>query len=142
MIWREAISRARQRGIRTLSSRPAEAEASLSYSGLADLVDPAYDEVRHDLPPPQQQALDVALLRTLAERRTDPRTTGTGFVSLLHAFTASGPVILAIDDVHWLDRASARVLEFAVRRLPPRVNLLVTNVPIRATIRHSVLRRS
>ena len=50
-IWREAISRARQRGIRTLSSRPAEAEASLSYSGLADLVDPAYDEVRDDLPP-------------------------------------------------------------------------------------------
>ena len=125
-IWREAISRARQRGVRTLSSRPAEAEASLSYSGLADLVDPAYDEVRHVLPPPQQQALDVALLRTLAERRTDPRTTGTGFVSLLQALAASGPLILAIDDVQWLDRASARALEFAVRRLPPRVNLLVT----------------
>jgi hypothetical protein len=125
-IWREAISQARHRGVRTLSSRPAEAEANLSYSGLADLVDPAYDEVRDDLPPPQQQALDVALLRTLAERRTDPRTTGTGFVSVLQALTANGPVILAIDDVQWLDRASARVLEFAVRRLPPRVNLLVT----------------
>jgi len=126
VIWREAITRARQRGVRLLSSRPAEAEANLSYSGLADLVDPAYDEVRDDLPPPQQQALDVALLRTLAERQTDPRTTGTGFVSVVQALTANGPVILAIDDVQWLDRASARVLEFAVRRLPPRVNLLVT----------------
>jgi DNA-binding CsgD family transcriptional regulator len=125
-IWRAAISRARQRGVRTLSSRPAEAEASLSYSGLADLVGPAYDEMRDDLPPPQRRALDVALLRTLAERRTDPRTTGTGFVSALHALTANGPVIVAIDDMQWLDRASARALEFAVRRLPPRVNLLVT----------------
>ena len=125
-IWREAVSRARQRGIRTLSSRPAEAEASLSHSGLADLVDPAYNEVRDVLPPPQQHALDVALLRARAKRRTDPRTTGTAFVSVLHALTAGGPVILAIDDVQWLDRASARALEFAVRRLPPRVNLLVT----------------
>jgi DNA-binding NarL/FixJ family response regulator len=125
-IWREAVSRARQRGIRTLSSRPAEAEASLSYSGLADLVGSAYGDVRDELPPPQQHALDVALLRTLSERRTDPRTTATALVSLLHAHTARGPVILAIDDVQWLDRASARALEFAVRRLPPRVNLLVT----------------
>jgi DNA-binding CsgD family transcriptional regulator/tetratricopeptide (TPR) repeat protein len=125
-IWREAIARARQRGLRTLSSRPAEAEESLSYSGLADLVDPVYDEVRDDLPRPQQQALEVALLRTPAERRTDPRTTATGFVTLLHALAASGPVILAIDDVQWLDRASARALEFAVRRLPPRVHLLLT----------------
>ena len=125
-IWREAISRADQRGIRILSSRPAEAEARLSYSGLADLVGPAYDEVRDDLPPPQQHALDVALLRTLAKRRTDPRTTGTGLVSLLHALVTSSPVTLAIDDTQWLDPASLRALEFAVRRLPPRVSLLVT----------------
>ncbi|MGH7482778.1 MAG: AAA family ATPase, partial [Longimicrobiales bacterium] len=125
-IWQEAISRARQRGIRTLSSRPAEAELTLSYAALADLVGPAYDEVRNDLPPPQQQALDVALLRRVAERPTDPRTTGAGLVTVLGALAASGPLILAIDDVQWLDRASGRGLEFAVRRLPPRVHLLVT----------------
>lgn len=125
-IFLEAISRSRQRGIRTLSSRPVEAERSLSYSGLADLIAPAYDEVRNDLPAPQQQALDVALLRAVAERRTDPRTTGTGLVTVLSAIAASGPVILAIDEFQWLDDASKRCLEFAARRLPPGVHLLVT----------------
>ena len=49
-IWREAISRADERGIRILSIRPSEAEARLSYSGLADLLGPAYDEVRERSP--------------------------------------------------------------------------------------------
>ncbi len=125
-IWQEAISRARQRDLRTLLSRPAEAEVDLSYSGLVDLLNPAYDEVRDDLPLPQQQALDVALLRTLVEGRMDPRTTATALVSVLSSLAAGGPVILAIDDLQWLDRASQRALEFALRRLPPRVHLLVT----------------
>ena len=45
---------------------------------------------------------------------------------MLHALVTHGPVILAIDDAQWLDRASLRSLEFAVRRLPPRISLLVT----------------
>ena len=36
------------------------------------------------------------------------------------------PVVVAIDGVKWLDDASARALEFAVRRLPKRVGVLAT----------------
>jgi predicted ATPase len=36
---------------------------------------------------------------------------------VLRALAASGPVIVAIDDVQWLDAPSARVLAFVVRRL-------------------------
>jgi DNA-binding CsgD family transcriptional regulator len=124
-IWREAIARATQRGIRTLQCRPAEAEKRLSYSALTDLVESAYEDVRDTLPPPQQQALDATLLRGTLDRRTDPRTTGTAVVSVLRALTSNAPVLLAIDDLQWLDRASARALEFAVRRLPTRVHLLI-----------------
>jgi hypothetical protein len=36
---------------------------------------------------------------------------------VLRALAASGPVVVAIDDVQWLDVPSARVLAFVVRRL-------------------------
>jgi predicted ATPase len=38
-------------------------------------------------------------------------------LGVLRALAASGPVIVAIDDVQWLDVPSARVLAFALRRL-------------------------
>ncbi|HET7130564.1 MAG TPA: AAA family ATPase [Gaiellaceae bacterium] len=125
-IWRQALQRASERGLRILTTRPAEAEARLSYAALGDLVGTAYAEVRGDLPAPQRQALDVALLREVSGGRTDPRTIGTGLVTMLHALSASAPVLLAVDDVQWLDRASERALSFAVRRLPQHVSLLVT----------------
>jgi hypothetical protein len=46
---------------------------------------------------------------------------------VLRALAASGPVIIAIDDVQWLDVPSARVLAFAVRRLEDApIRILVT----------------
>jgi DNA-binding NarL/FixJ family response regulator len=125
-IWGAAIARAGERGLRVLSTRPAEAEARLSHAALADLVGPAYDEVRGHLPSPQRQALDVALLRKEGHGRTDPRTTGTAVVTMLQALSADAPLVLAIDDVQWLDRASERALSFALRRLPPQISLLLT----------------
>jgi DNA-binding CsgD family transcriptional regulator len=38
-------------------------------------------------------------------------------LGLLRALAASGPVLVAVDDVQWLDRPSASALEFAARRL-------------------------
>ena len=38
-------------------------------------------------------------------------------LGVLRALAASGPVIVAIDDIQWLDAPSARVLAFVVRRL-------------------------
>jgi predicted ATPase len=113
-IWRTALARASERGLRVLTTRPAEAEARLSYAALADLVGTAYDEVRGDLPPPQRQALDVALLHEVGDGRTDARIISTGLVTMLRALSANAPVMLAIDDVQWLDPASERALSFAV----------------------------
>ena len=38
-------------------------------------------------------------------------------MGVLRALATSGPVVIAIDDVQWLDVPSARVLAFVVRRL-------------------------
>jgi DNA-binding CsgD family transcriptional regulator len=125
-VWREGVERAEARGVRMLAARTAAAEAMLSYTTLADLMAPWYETVRRVLPGPQMHALDVALLRAEAETAVDPRATGTGVVRVLADLAEGAPVVVAIDDVQWLDRATRRVLEFAARRLPGRVGVLVT----------------
>jgi DNA-binding NarL/FixJ family response regulator len=125
-VWLEAVRLAEARGFRVLQARPAESEAKLSYAALADLIGAAFDETRAELPAPQQRALDAALLRSDADEPADPRSIGTALVGVLMALAAEGPVVIAIDDVQWLDRASERALEYLARRPPARVGMLLT----------------
>ena len=46
------------------------------------------------------------------------RTTATALVGVLTALAAEQPVLVAVDDVQWLDPASERALAFAAHRLP------------------------
>ncbi len=117
-IWRATVARAHASSGRVLSCAPAEAEAALSYASLADLLDEVEPDVLASLPDPQRNAIEVALLRvTLDDAVAGQRAIATAVVSVLTELAASGPLLLAVDDVQWLDRASARVLEFAARRL-------------------------
>jgi DNA-binding NarL/FixJ family response regulator len=113
-LWHTGVSFARARGHRVLSCRAAEAEARLSYAALGDLFDFELPEV----PAPQRRALDAALLRAEVEGAPpDQRAVSVASLGVLRALAASAPVIVAIDDIQWLDAPSARVLAFAVRRL-------------------------
>lgn len=113
-LWRAGVSFARAAGHRVLSCRAAESEARLSYAALGDLLDFELP----DLPAPQKRALDAALLRAEVEGAPpDQRAVSVALLGVLRALAASGPVIVAIDDVQWLDVPSARVLAFVVRRL-------------------------
>jgi DNA-binding CsgD family transcriptional regulator len=125
-MWRAALARASDRGVRVLTSRPAEAEATLSYAALVDLLAAGYDEVGRNLPAPQQRALDVALARTRTNGRAEARVVALASLGVLGDLARVGPVVLAVDDLQWLDRASERVLEFVARRLPARVGLFLT----------------
>ena len=113
-LWQAGVSIARARGHRVLTCRAAESEARLSYAALGDLLDFELP----DLPAPQQRALDAALLRAEVEGAPpDQRAVAVASLGVLRTLAASDPVILAIDDVQWLDAPSARVLAFVVRRL-------------------------
>jgi DNA-binding CsgD family transcriptional regulator len=126
-VWFESVRLAEARGYRVLRARPAESEAKLSYAALADVVGPAFDEARAQLPHPQELALAAALLRVTSGEPADPRTAATAVVGVLTELVRERPVLVAIDDVQWVDLASRRALEFAVRRLPARVGLFVTS---------------
>src|SRR5688572_20884949 len=61
-IWQAALDAAAGRGYRVVVTRPTEAEARLPFAGLNDLFGDLVDAERLQLPPPQQAALDVALM--------------------------------------------------------------------------------
>ena len=120
-LWRQGVASAHAASLRVLLCAPAEAEVAFSYSSLSDLLDGIEPDVFAALPAPQRDALDVALLRAVhADAVAGQRAVATAMVSVLGHLASSTPVVLAIDDVQWLDGATARVLEFAARRLEGR----------------------
>ena len=122
----------RLRGIASFRAERRSRSPACSFAGLGDVLAPLEPDAFDGLPAPQRRGLEIALLRAEAEERPpDPRTIGTALVSLLSGLTAEAPVLVAVDDVQWLDRPSARALEFAVRRLEdhPVIVLATLRVP-------------
>ena len=105
MLWEAAIAAATVRGYEILTARTSPTEAPLSYSGLTDLLEDVKDQVLDGLPVPQRASLAIALLRS-AEGTADPRALAVGVLGVLRALAAEGPVLIAIDDDHWLDSAT------------------------------------
>ena len=117
-LWRAGAAQAAGRSYTVLSCRPAESEATLSFAALGDLLDGVLGQVLPRLPPPQRRALKVALL--LEDPGGSPpeqRAVAVAFLAVIRHLSELGPVVLAVDDLQWLDDPSARVLEFALRRL-------------------------
>lgn len=126
-LWMAGVARARELDFHVLAARAVEAESVLAYAVVADLLDDIDPLVIDRLPDLQRVALDRVLLRTGTEGPpTDHRVTAAAVVSVITALAEEKPVLLAIDDVQWLDASSQSVLAFAARRLSGRVNILLT----------------
>ena len=116
-LWTSGVDLARERGYKVLTAQPAAAESGLAFAGLGDLFAGVLDDVLDLLPLPQAEALRVAFLLERGTKPLDERVVGMSLLSTLRALAVSGPVLVAVDDVQWLDSASAAVLAFACRRL-------------------------
>jgi len=117
-LWLAGVEEARLRGLRVLSSRPAEAEHGLAHAGLGDLFEGILGDVLPALAPPRRHALEVALL--VEEAHDDPvdhRALAVAVRDVLDGLSDRQPVVVAVDDVQWLDPSSAGALAFALRRL-------------------------
>jgi DNA-binding CsgD family transcriptional regulator len=135
-VWQAGVALARARGDRVLACRPAAAEAKLPLAALGDLLADVIDEALPSVPVPQARALEAALLRADAEGPApEPRAVPRATLAILRHVAGRSPVMLAIDDLQWLDLASARTLAFALRRL--------VDEPVRvlATVRTEARRR-
>jgi DNA-binding CsgD family transcriptional regulator len=117
-IWRRGLELARDRGYRVLSAHPSGSETELSFAALGDLLDGVFDEAVADLPPPQRAALATAVhLEEPGERPPQPTAIGFALLGTLRTLARTRPTVVAVDDLQWLDAASAAALGFAVRRL-------------------------
>jgi DNA-binding CsgD family transcriptional regulator len=117
-LWLAATARAGDRGYRVLFSRPSEVETGYSFTGLTDLVGDVVDEVSADLPPAQRRALDAALLRSSeVVSAVEERVVAAAFLGTLRVLADRTPLVVAVDDVQWLDAPTLAVLRFALARL-------------------------
>ncbi|OBB60080.1 LuxR family transcriptional regulator [Mycobacterium sp. 852013-51886_SCH5428379] len=124
-LWLAALDDARSRGYRVLSARAGQAETSLAYAVVADLLDDV--DAAAALPAVQRLALDRILLRTeVAGPDTDHRVAAAAVLNTIERLCADTPVVVAIDDAQWLDAESREVIGFAARRLTGRVGILLT----------------
>jgi DNA-binding NarL/FixJ family response regulator len=117
-LWEMGLRAARERGIQVLRARPSDSEAQIAFAALGDLVAPALASELPRLVPLQGRALETALLLRESEGAPpDVRVLGLALLSIMRSLARKAPLLIAIDDVQWLDASSADVLTFALRRV-------------------------
>jgi len=117
-LWRAGIEAAAAAGHRVLRSEPSTSETDLAFAALSDLLAEVLPLVEARIPGPQREALEVALLlRPAGEEPPAAHAIGLAMLTALRGCLSQHPVLVAIDDVQWLDQASREVLAFALRRV-------------------------
>jgi DNA-binding CsgD family transcriptional regulator len=102
-------------GLRVARVAGVESEMELAFAALQQLCAPMLDKLDR-LPDPQRAALGVAFGLDTGEV-PDRFLVGLAALSLMSEAAEQQPLLCVIDDVQWLDRASAQVLGFVARRL-------------------------
>ena len=102
-------------GTRVVRAVGAEFEAEVSFSGLNLVLHPLLDGLSV-LPPMYRHALSVALGLD-AGAPADRLVLSNAVLGLLRDAAVTRPLLVVVDDLPWLDRASSLVLASAVRRL-------------------------
>ena len=102
-------------GCRLVRAAGVESEMELAYAALQQVCAPMLDHLDR-LPAPQRDALSVAFGLS-AGPAPDRLLIGLAVLSLLSDVAEEQPLVCLIDDLQWLDKASAQVLAFLARRL-------------------------
>ena len=110
-----AQERAMAAGVRVLRATGAQFEADVSFSGLNQVLLPLAAELA-GLNAMQREALKVAQGLT-AGPPSDRLVVSNAALALLRQAAVARPLLVILDDLPWLDRASSLVLGFAARRL-------------------------
>jgi DNA-binding CsgD family transcriptional regulator len=105
----------RASGCRIARAAGVQSEMELAFAGLHQLCAPMLDGL-DGLPGPQRDALRVAFGMQDGDA-PDRFLVALAALSLLAEAAEADPLVCLVDDVQWLDRASAQTLAFVARRL-------------------------
>jgi hypothetical protein len=115
MLLDAAAQYARAQGCRVVNAAGVEFEADVSFATLHLVLQPLFGELEN-LTEWHRDALTTAL--GLREGpRSDQLVLSNATLAVLAAAASSTPLLLMVDDLPWIDRASAAVLGFVARRL-------------------------
>ena len=112
----EAHAIAMESGYLVLPTAGIEQETSFAFAGLHRLLRPVISGAEK-LPGPQRMALLGAFGVVESGDETDVFLVGLAVLTLLSDLASQRPVMVLVDDVHWLDRASLDVIGFIARRI-------------------------
>ena len=116
VLLARTVERAAERML-VLQARGFETDAEIGYSVLADLCRPLGAEIA-ELPELLREALQTATGAAVGSGEGGSVfAVGRALTVLLQNVAAHQPVLIALDDGHWADEASAYALAFAARRL-------------------------
>jgi DNA-binding CsgD family transcriptional regulator len=110
-------------GAPALRCRGVEWESELPFSGLVELLRPLQSSIA-ELPDPQRAAL-AAVLALAPPVATERFAAYVATLSLLAHAGRQGPLLVFVDDAHWLDSSSAEALAFVAKRLQAEGILLL-----------------
>ena len=110
-----AARTARDRGMTVLTAAGVQSEAHLPFAGLHQLLRPVRDRAV-ELPPIQRDALDAAFGLT-QEVAPEHYRIAMAALDLVSDVANDAPLLLVVEDAHWLDRPTADVLAFVARRI-------------------------
>ena len=122
-LLRLASEAATEHGLRVLGATGVESETTLPFAGLHQLLRPLFGRLPA-LPAPQRRAL-MAAFGMSDEAAPELFLTGLAALNLISDSAADQPLLLVVDDAHWLDQPSADVLGFVARRLESEAVLLL-----------------
>lgn len=106
---------ARERGMAALSTTGVQSEAHLPFAGLHQLLRPVRDRAS-ELRDVQRAALDAAFGLT-DEAPPEHFRIAMAVLDLFSDVSAAAPLLVVVEDAHWLDRATSDVLRSVARRI-------------------------
>jgi DNA-binding CsgD family transcriptional regulator len=110
-----ATALARRRDMTVLTATGVQSEARLAFAGLHQLLRPEWARIA-DLAPALRAALDAAFGLS-DDAAPEHFRIAMAVLDLLSEVAAETPLLMIVEDAHWLDRASSDVLAFVARRL-------------------------
>ena len=126
-LLREAARRAE--GVTCLWAGGVESESAWGPGCLMELLGPLR-RLLPEVPRPQAEALAAALGWDPPGAPADRYLVAAGTLSVLAAAAAEAPVLVVVDDLQWVDPASAAAVLFAARRMHrDRVAFLLARRP-------------
>ena len=117
VLLRSAVSAARAAGMRVLGGAGYESEAQLTFAGLHQLFAPVLGYL-DGLEPLQRSALRRSLGMEDGPA-PDRLTLSAATLAALALVAADGPLLIAVEDAHWVDEPTREIMMFVLLRMRP-----------------------